>query len=265
MNFRTGFMTSYFCDVISSSGLWRHIFVTSFLHRVYDVIFLWRHFFIGFMTSYFCDVISSSGLWRHIFVTSFLHRVYTYFCDVISSPGLWRHIFVTSFLLRVYDVIFLWRHFFIGFMTSYFVTSFLPRVYDIIFLYGVAEFFVAQRTNFQSSKQTKNAGGHEWELANALLHVCLTTCLFHILCKHILLVIFKQFYERPGEVSLSCAYGHSRHFFWHFPTTRRRSAAWSHFFRNSFLCEVYTFGIHVEKCMSRVVFLVNHAPLLSSS
>jgi hypothetical protein len=175
---------------ISARDLWRHIFMTSFLHRVYDVIFLWRHFFIGFMTSYFCDVISSSGLWRHIFVTSFLHRVY----DVIF---LWRHfftgfihIFVTSFLLRVYDVIFLWRHFFSGFMTSYFcdvisssglwrhifMTSFLHRVYDIIFLYGVAEFFVAKRTNFQSSKQTKNAGGHEWELANALLHVCFTFC-----------------------------------------------------------------------------------------
>jgi hypothetical protein len=82
---------------ISSRDLWRHIFVTSFLHRVYDVIFLWRHFFSGFMTSYFCDVISSSGLWRHIFVTSFL-----------------------------------------------------PRVYDVIFLYGVAEFFVAKRTNRSS-------------------------------------------------------------------------------------------------------------------
>jgi hypothetical protein len=91
-HFFSGFMTSYFCDVISSPGLWRHIFVTSFLRRVYDVIFLWRHFFSGFMTSYFCDVISSSGLWRHIFVTSFLRRVY--------------------------DVIILWRHFFVGFMTS---------------------------------------------------------------------------------------------------------------------------------------------------
>jgi hypothetical protein len=77
---------------ISSRDLWRHIFVMSFLHRVYDVIFLWRHFFAGFMTSYFCDVISSKGLWRHIFVTSFLRRVY--------------------------DVIFLWHHFFTGFMTS---------------------------------------------------------------------------------------------------------------------------------------------------
>jgi hypothetical protein len=88
-------------DIISSPDLWRHIFVTSFLRRIFDVIFLWRHFFAGFMTSYFCDVISSSGLWRHIFVTSFL-------------------IFVTSFLRRVYDVIFLWHHFFVGFMTSYF-------------------------------------------------------------------------------------------------------------------------------------------------
>jgi hypothetical protein len=120
MNFLTGFMTSYFCDVIFSSGLWRHIFVTSFLRRIYDVIFLWRHFFVGFMTSYFCDVISSSGLWRHIFVTSFLRRVY--------------------------DVIFLWRHFFIGLMTSYFcdVISSLDLWRHIL----IAEFFVAKRTNF---------------------------------------------------------------------------------------------------------------------
>jgi uncharacterized membrane protein len=102
--------------IISSRDLWRHIFVTSFLHRVYGVIFLWRHFFTGFMTSYFCDVISSPGLWRHFFI-GFMT---SYFCDVISSPGLWCHIFVRSFLRRVYDVIFLWRHFFAGFMTSYF-------------------------------------------------------------------------------------------------------------------------------------------------
>jgi hypothetical protein len=40
LNFLTGFRTSYFYDVISSSGLGRHIFVTSFPHRIYDVIFL---------------------------------------------------------------------------------------------------------------------------------------------------------------------------------------------------------------------------------
>jgi hypothetical protein len=42
-------MMSYFCDVISSPHLWRHIFVTSFLHQIYDVIFWWRHFLTGFM------------------------------------------------------------------------------------------------------------------------------------------------------------------------------------------------------------------------
>jgi hypothetical protein len=89
-HFSSGFMTSYFCDVISSPGLWRHIFVTSFLRWVYNVIFFWRHFFAGFMTSYF---------W-----------------DVISSPDLWRHICVTSFLLLIYDVISLWRHFLTGVM-----------------------------------------------------------------------------------------------------------------------------------------------------
>jgi hypothetical protein len=65
--------------------------IYEFPHGIYDVIFLWRHFFTGFMTSYFCDVISSPELWRHIFVTTFLHRSY--------------------------DVIFLWRHFFTEVMT----------------------------------------------------------------------------------------------------------------------------------------------------
>jgi hypothetical protein len=86
-NFLTGFMTSYFCDVISSADLWRHIFVTSFPQRIFDVIFLWRHFLSGFMTSYFCDVISSADLGRHIFVTSFPQRI----CDVIF---LWRHLWL---------------------------------------------------------------------------------------------------------------------------------------------------------------------------
>jgi hypothetical protein len=36
MNFLTGFMTSYFCDVISSPDFWRHIFVTSVPHRIYE-------------------------------------------------------------------------------------------------------------------------------------------------------------------------------------------------------------------------------------
>jgi hypothetical protein len=71
---------------ISSPDLWRHIFVTSFPHGIYDVIFLWRHFLTAFMTSYFCDVISSPDLWRHILMTSFPHRIY----EFISSPDLWR-------------------------------------------------------------------------------------------------------------------------------------------------------------------------------
>jgi hypothetical protein len=85
-------MTSYFCDVISTPSLWRHIFVTSFWRRHNDVKFLWRHFDAVIMTSYFCDV--------------------------ILTPSLWRHIFVTSFWRRHYDVIFLWRHFDAVIMTS---------------------------------------------------------------------------------------------------------------------------------------------------
>jgi hypothetical protein len=79
---------------MSSRDLWRHILVTSFPQRIYDVIFWWRHFLNGFMTSYFGDVISSTDLWRHLLVTSFPQRIY--------------------------DVIFWWRHFLNGFMTSYF-------------------------------------------------------------------------------------------------------------------------------------------------
>jgi hypothetical protein len=94
MNFLTWFMTSYFCDVILTPLLWRHIFLTSFWRRHYDVIFLWRHFDAVIMTSYFCDV--------------------------ILTPSLWRHIFVTSFWRRHYDVIFLWRHFDAVIMTSNF-------------------------------------------------------------------------------------------------------------------------------------------------
>jgi hypothetical protein len=95
--------------------------IYEFPHRIYDVIFLWHHFFTGFKTSYFCDVISSPDLWRHFFVMSCPHRIY----DVIF--------FVTSFPHRIYDVIFLWRHFLtgvtgilnflIGFMTSICHTS----------------------------------------------------------------------------------------------------------------------------------------------
>jgi hypothetical protein len=87
-------MTSYFCDVILTTLLWRHFIVTSFWRRYYDVIFLWRHFNDVMMTSYFCDVILTTLLWRHIFLTSF-----------------WR---------RYDDVIFLWRHIDDVIMTSYF-------------------------------------------------------------------------------------------------------------------------------------------------
>jgi hypothetical protein len=87
---------------ISSRDLWRHIFVTSFPHRIYDVIFLWCHFLTRFMTSYFCDVISSPDLWISSpeLLYDFPHRIY----DVISSPGLW---------ISSPD---LWCHFLTGFM-----------------------------------------------------------------------------------------------------------------------------------------------------
>ena len=57
------------------------------------------------------------------------------------------------------------------------------------------------------------------------------------------------------------AYGHSRHAFGHFQRHGRR--VHGHTFLSHRQSEIhffvrYTFGIHVEKCMSCVVFLVNH-------